>query len=105
MPSDPLREAIERALPCLYGDRRCVQAWCGPDEACEPCRAADRIEDAVAPLLAAERARREAARKEALEEAARIAEGGRFLHDDAPDARFGRACAAAIRRRAASDGE
>ena len=38
------------------------------------------------------------ARLVALEEAAKIAEGGRFLHDDAPDARFGKACATAIRR-------
>lgn len=33
----------------------------------------------------------------AIEAAAQRAEGGRFLHEDAPDARFGRACAAAIR--------
>jgi hypothetical protein len=33
------------------------------------------------------------------EACAQVAEGGRFLHDDAPDARFGRECAAAIRRR------
>lgn len=38
------------------------------------------------------------ARAAALEEAAKVAEGGAFLHDDAPDARFGRACAKAIRR-------
>jgi hypothetical protein len=31
------------------------------------------------------------------ERCAKVAEGGRFLHDDAPDARFGKACAAAIR--------
>jgi hypothetical protein len=37
-------------------------------------------------------------RRAALEEAAKVAEGGRFLHDDAPDAQFGKACAAAIRR-------
>jgi hypothetical protein len=29
---------------------------------------------------------------------AKVAEGGRFLHDNAPDAIFGRAIAAAIRR-------
>jgi hypothetical protein len=33
-----------------------------------------------------------------LEKAAKIAEGGSFLHNDAPTARFGRECAAAIRR-------
>lgn len=32
------------------------------------------------------------------EECAEVAENGRFLHDDAPDARFGKACAQAIRR-------
>jgi hypothetical protein len=31
------------------------------------------------------------------ERCAKIAEGGCFLHDDAPDARFGKACAKAIR--------
>ena len=35
-----------------------------------------------------------------MEAAAKIAEDGRFLHDDAPDARFGKAVAAAIRRAA-----
>lgn len=33
-----------------------------------------------------------------LERAARIAEGGSFLHMEAPSARFGKECAAAIRR-------
>ena len=37
-------------------------------------------------------------RTETVEECARVAEGGSFFHDDAPDARFGRECAAAIRR-------
>ena len=37
-------------------------------------------------------------RTETVEECARVAEGGRFLHADAPAARFGRECAAAIRR-------
>lgn len=36
-------------------------------------------------------------RAEGLEEAAKLVEGGHFLHDAAPDALFGRACAAAIR--------
>ena len=36
-------------------------------------------------------------RADALEEAAKVCEGGRFLHDDAPDAIFGKACAKAIR--------
>ena len=31
------------------------------------------------------------------EAAAKVAEGGRFLHDDSPEARWGKACAAAIR--------
>ena len=38
-----------------------------------------------------------AIRAEALEEAAKVCEGGRFLHDEAPDALFGKACSAAIR--------
>jgi hypothetical protein len=37
------------------------------------------------------------ARAQALEEAARLAEGGNFLHAEAPDARFGREVARAIR--------
>ena len=38
--------------------------------------------------------------REAEREAcAKVCEGGSFLHDDAPDARFGKACAAAIRAR------
>lgn len=40
-----------------------------------------------------------AAREDEREQCAKIAEGGSFLHDDAPDARFGKACAAAIRAR------
>ena len=34
----------------------------------------------------------------AVEKCANVAENGCFLHDDAPDARFGKACGAAIRR-------
>lgn len=33
------------------------------------------------------------------EEIAKVVESGVFLHDDAPDARFGKACAGAIRKR------
>ena len=33
------------------------------------------------------------------EACAKVAENGRFLHDDSPEARFGKACAAAIRAR------
>jgi hypothetical protein len=33
------------------------------------------------------------------EACAKVAESGNFLHDDSPEARFGKACAAAIRRR------
>jgi len=40
-----------------------------------------------------------------LEEGAKVAEGGRFLHDDAPDARLGRACAKAIRALKSKGGE
>lgn len=36
-------------------------------------------------------------RAEVIEECALVAEGGSFLHDAAPSARFGRECAAAIR--------
>lgn len=41
-----------------------------------------------------------AARLAEREACAKVAENGRFLYDDAPDAKFGRACATAIRRRA-----
>ena len=41
----------------------------------------------------------EAATLAEREACAQVAENGRFLHDDAPDARFGKAVAAAIRRR------
>jgi hypothetical protein len=33
------------------------------------------------------------------EACAQVAENGNFLHDDSPEARFGKACAAAIRAR------
>lgn len=33
------------------------------------------------------------------EACAKVAEDGRFLHDDSPEAKFGKACAAAIRAR------
>jgi hypothetical protein len=33
------------------------------------------------------------------EACAKVAENGLFLHDDSPEARFGKACAAAIRAR------
>jgi hypothetical protein len=33
------------------------------------------------------------------EACAKVAENGRFLHDDSPEAKFGKACAAAIRAR------
>ena len=39
------------------------------------------------------------ARQEEREACAKVVENGRFLHDDAPDARFGKACAQAIRAR------
>lgn len=45
------------------------------------------VREAIGRAVAAER-----------ERCARVAEGGRFLHDDAPTARFGREVAAAIRR-------
>jgi len=38
------------------------------------------------------------AEQRGAEAAAKIAESGRFLHDDSPEARFGRSVAAAIRR-------
>ncbi len=38
-----------------------------------------------------------AATKAERERCAKVAEGGSFLHDDAPDAKFGKACAKAIR--------
>jgi hypothetical protein len=36
---------------------------------------------------------------EEREACAKVAENGRFLHDDSPEAKFGKACAAAIRAR------
>jgi hypothetical protein len=44
--------------------------------------------DALRKLVASER-----------EACAKVAENGRFLHDDSPEAKFGKACAAAIRAR------
>lgn len=44
--------------------------------------------EGVEALLAAER-----------EACAKVAENGNFLHDDSPEAKFGKACAAAIRAR------
>jgi hypothetical protein len=48
----------------------------------------DEIERFAALVAAAER-----------EACAKIAENGNFLHDDSPEAKFGKACAAAIRAR------
>lgn len=36
---------------------------------------------------------------EEREACAKVADDGRFLHDDSPEAKFGKACAAAIRAR------
>jgi len=58
----------------------CRNYWCD----CDSCSGAMRAE-------------RKSIYDGALEEAAKISEGGRFLHDDAPDAKLGRACAVAIR--------
>lgn len=44
-------------------------------------------------------------REQALEEAAARIEGGRFLHDDAPDARLARSAAKAIRALAQKEGK
>ena len=41
----------------------------------------------------------EAAANAEREACARVAEGGSFLHENAPDAIFGKACAGAIRKR------
>ena len=62
-------------------------------------------EATVASLAALIAAQREAAYAEGVEAAANVAEGGNFLHDAAPDAIFGRACAGAIRRLRASDAD
>jgi len=48
--------------------------------------------DALRKLVAAER-----------EACAKVADDGRFLHDDSPEAKFGKACAAAIRARGKND--
>jgi spore coat polysaccharide biosynthesis protein SpsF (cytidylyltransferase family) len=37
------------------------------------------------------------------EACAKVADDGRFLHDDSPEAKFGKACAAAIRARGKHD--
>lgn len=42
-------------------------------------------------------------RREAFEDAAKFAEGGSFLHDDAPAARMAKEFAGALRRRAAKE--
>ena len=52
------------------------------------CRFAAVLDDFAALVAAAER-----------EACAKVAESGNFLHDDSPEAKFGKACAAAIRAR------
>ena len=41
------------------------------------------------------------AKAQGVEEGAQLAENGRFLHNDAPDAKFGRAVSCLLRTRAA----
>ncbi len=41
----------------------------------------------------------EAGRADENEACAKVVDDGRFLHDDSPEAKFGKACAAAIRAR------
>lgn len=41
----------------------------------------------------------ELVRAEEREACAKVADDGRFLHDDSPEAKFGKACATAIRAR------
>lgn len=53
-------------------------------------------DDLLAETLAFEIQVAVAAEREAC---AKVAEGGSFLHDDSPEARFGKACAKAIRAR------
>lgn len=85
-----LRGALERLDPqCL------TTPACGSCVGCDA-RAAlssPAPEEALRAAIAAER-----------EACAQVAENGRFLHDDAPDARFGKECAAAIRRREVLNG-
>jgi hypothetical protein len=57
----------------------------------------DREIDALRISLKQAESARDAAVAETIERCAKVAEGGRFLHDDAPDARFGKACSSAIR--------
>lgn len=47
----------------------------------------------------------ELGREDENEECAEVVEGGRFLHEDAPDARLARECAKAIRSRRKGTGE
>jgi hypothetical protein len=48
-------------------------------------------------------AKAENAALEEREACAKVADDGRFLHDDSPEAKFGKACAAAIRARGKND--
>lgn len=88
--------AVARAMAeaRAEGRREAYAGCCSPDCACcrDPDEDCDCGYEAFADSVAG------AARDAALEEAARIVEGGSFLHAEAPTARFGREAAAAIRR-------
>jgi len=67
-------------------------------------RIAGEKKDSTDSRIALARARHEG-RLEGLEEAAKRVEGGRFLHDDAPVAKWAREVATAIRALALPEGE
>lgn len=93
-----LLEAIREHSECSTECERCGHYGqpCADDDVCRP------LNDAA--LVDAAKDFEARVRREAIEEAARVVEGGRFLHDDAPAARFGRECAKAVRALAEKEG-
>lgn len=80
-----------------------VVHWCEPVEG-QPSRMIQKVGRDRASAIAAWNRRSPASGAAAMREAAaRVAEGGRFLHDDSPAARWGKECAAAIRARPAPE--
>jgi hypothetical protein len=101
-----LRAALETAREWadrIHGDER-VCGWVHGEDYGLYCLLADCPVDFNAALAASTdaagwlAAERERVVQETREACAKVAEGGGFLHDDAPSARFGKDCAAAIRR-------
>ena len=68
-----------------------LKAELAAERTAHKCTEIDRLRKSEAAIRADERAK-------VWEEAAKVVEGGRFLHDGSPEARWGRECAAAVRR-------